>query len=438
MKDFVGYRTVDVIDQQNNLQFPMSIMYPTGSIEKSEQIGPYNMNLARNASPLSGEYPLIIISHGGGGSNLVYRTLAYHLASNGFIVGMPEHPFNNKNDNSLAGTVDNLINRPNHIKIVIDWFYNSHEFSKYLKLNNVSIIGHSMGGYTALAIAGGVPTSLPDESVDKLQNQLHVAHDNRIKALVLLAPATTWFSQKGALSDVTCPILVYVGNKDDSSCPGISIIPQSKLMPYGYFVQLILDGISDRSKIQCKIVENAGHFSFLSPFPESMTNAAFPPSQDPAGFNRKDFHDQLNAEVLEFLLHETHSNGSDIKESYEEYLINKVKVNPELLQQGKDKVKHWNKEDWDKYHHNTEGLTKEFVIALTNNLQPESQTVQDLIKKHFAMVSIFWKPTKSNYIGLGQMYKEYLDFKNFYASYHPNLVEFLANAMQIFAENELA
>ncbi len=95
-----------------------------------------------------------------------------------------------------------------------------------------------MGGYTALAVAGGVPTSLSEESLDKLPKQLHVAHDNRIKALVLLAPATIWFRQNGALSDVLCPILVYVGNKDDSSCPGISIIPQSKLMPYGYLFNL--------------------------------------------------------------------------------------------------------------------------------------------------------------------------------------------------------
>jgi|SRR6185437_5456250 len=132
------------------------------------------------------------------------------------------------------------------------------------------------------------------------------------------------------------------------------------------------------------------------------------------------------------------STESDVKESYEEYLINKVKVDPLLLKQGKEKVRHWSKADWDKYHNAMECLTKEFVIALKNNLQPESKTVQDLVRKHFALVNIFWAPTRSNYIGLGQMYKEYPDFKTFYAAYHPDLVEFLAMAMQIFAENELA
>jgi hypothetical protein len=353
---------------------------------------------------------------------------------------MPEYPFNNKKDNSLAGTVDNLINRPKYTKMVIDWFYNSKEFSKHLKLDNVSIIGHSMGGYTALAVAGGVPTSLPDESLDKLPQQLNVEHGNRIKTLVLLAPATVWFNQSGALDEVKCPILMYIGTKDNISGPECPRLLQSgkkdEFMPYGYHVKLVLDGVPDKTKVQCHIIENAGHFSFLSPFPESMINVAFTPSQDPIGFNRKEFHDKLNIEILDFLLRETSLNES-VKESYEEYLINKVKVDPKLLQQGKEKVKHWSKTDWDSYHHDTDCLTKEFVVALKNNLQPESEAVQNLVRKHFEMVSVFWIPTRSSYIGLGQMYKEYPDFKTFYVSYHPNLVDFLTKAMQVFAENEL-
>jgi hypothetical protein len=43
----------------------------------------------------------------------------------------------------------------------------------------------------------------------------------------------------------------------------------------------------------------------MSPFPASVTNAAFPPSQDPPGFNRKRFLLELNSEVLDFLGRET-------------------------------------------------------------------------------------------------------------------------------------
>ena len=78
---------------------------------------------------------------------------------------------------------------------------------------------------------------------------------------------------------------------------------------------LILDNVPDNTKVQCNIIENAGHFSFLSPFPESMINPTFAPSQDPMRFNREDFHNKLNAEILKFLLCESASNESDVKNS---------------------------------------------------------------------------------------------------------------------------
>ena len=74
--------------------------------------------------------------------------------------------------------------------------------------------------------------------------------------------------------------------------------------PY-YHARIILDGVPDRTKIQYRVVENAGHFSFLSQFPESMTNATFPPSQDPPGFDRGSFLHALNTEVMNLLLRET-------------------------------------------------------------------------------------------------------------------------------------
>ena len=49
-----------------------------------------------------------------------------------------------------------------------------------------------------------------------------------------------------------------------------------------------------------KTVKNAGHLSFLAPFPESMRNKNFPPSQDPDGFDREAFHETLKAEILDF------------------------------------------------------------------------------------------------------------------------------------------
>jgi predicted dienelactone hydrolase len=111
--------------------------------------------------------------------------------------------------------------------------------------------------------------------------------DDRIGALVLLAPACGWFNYDGALADVDVPILVITAEKDE-------------LAPFLH-ADLVKRTVRDPGKVQTREVANAGHHSFQSPFPPSMTRPNFPPSQDPHGFDRVAFQPILNAEILSFL-----------------------------------------------------------------------------------------------------------------------------------------
>jgi predicted dienelactone hydrolase len=288
-----GCRAFELLDEKMSMTFPMLVMYPSNSPEQPETLGPYTLNVAMNGPAASGSFPLIVISHGSGGSHLVYRTLAEHLARNGFVVAMPEHPRNNRNNNDLEGTAANLANRPRHVHLVIDWAFSSEAFGSCLIPDTVAIIGNSMGGYTALATAGGVPTAFPHEAAyaqgadDQRPRQIEVIPDSRVKALVLLAPAAAWFMAPGALRGVQVPILLWTAEKD-------SYTPE-------FHAQIIKAGVPDQTRIEHRIAANAGHFSFLSPFPEAMTNPAFLPSQDPEGFDRECFHQEMNAGILAFL-----------------------------------------------------------------------------------------------------------------------------------------
>ena len=105
--------------------------------------------------------------------------------------------------------------------------------------------------------------------------------------LVLLAPATPWYMAEGALSDVKIPILMLVAEHDPFT---------SK-----WHAELVLGRVPERAQVTYRVVENAGHYSFLSPFPPAMKSPSFPPSTDPEGFDREAFHERLNAEVLDFL-----------------------------------------------------------------------------------------------------------------------------------------
>jgi predicted dienelactone hydrolase len=291
MKSFVGYRSVDLIEDENGVAFPMAIMYPTTVPARTERLGPFTLDIAIDAAPKPGAYRLVLVSHGSGGSPMTHRMLAHHLASNGFVVGLPEHPFNNRNDNSLAGTDEILSTRPQHIRTAVDWFFTEGQFSGHLQERVFSVVGHSMGAYTALAVAGGAPTSLSRKSADGHPKRIDVEPKPGIKALVLLAPATPWFRTVGSLSGVRTPIMMLAGDKDEHC-------------PHTYMTRIVLDGVPAGTKVEYRLVENAGHFSFLSPWPAAMRSPAFPPSQDPPGFDRVRFMDELNSEVLDFLKRE--------------------------------------------------------------------------------------------------------------------------------------
>ncbi|MBB3114799.1 putative dienelactone hydrolase [Paenibacillus phyllosphaerae] len=282
-----GCYELRIADPASELTFPMIVMYPTDSPEKAHQLGPYLIEVAEDAEPREGRFPLIIISHGSGGSPLVYRSIAQHLARCGFIVGLPEHPHNNRNDNSLEGTITNLTNRPRHLSLAADWFYEDERFKGLIESDNYSVIGHSMGGYTGLAVAGGIPTSFPNESPDGQSYQINITRDRRLRSLILLAPASVWFRNEGALREVDVPILM-MDAEHDSYTPS-------------FHSKIILDGVAIQSKVRYRTVENAGHFSFLSPFPPAMISPGFIPSQDPPGFDRVRFHETLLDEIVGFL-----------------------------------------------------------------------------------------------------------------------------------------
>jgi predicted dienelactone hydrolase len=282
----VGCRVMAVADKMQDASIPLRVLYPTSAIETPERIGPYVVNVAFDADVAGNRLPLIVISHGTGGSALVYRDLALHLARSGFVVALPEHPGNNRDDNSLVNTFANLENRPRHIRLVIDAVLSHSAFAGRLS-ENVGLIGHSMGGYTSLALVGGRPMASPNETEDGKPRPVPVTRDPRVRAVVLLAPAVGWYMWKDALTDVDLPIMVRMGERDEY----LPVIHS----------EIIKQGFRDQQLLNFSVIPGAGHFAFLTPFPPEMARPGFPPAQDPEGFDRTKYHPHMNAEILGFL-----------------------------------------------------------------------------------------------------------------------------------------
>lgn len=220
--------------------------------------------------------PMVILSHGFGADRRFLGYLAYHLASYGITVVALEHPGSNVTwltSNSLkqAGVnamstilpASEFVDRPKDVSFVLDRLSLMNRFSSSLrgKLNTdqVTIIGHSLGGYTALALAGAQPSlkhlrqfcNDPEPVVfspaDLLQcnaadlpDRPEKLRDRRIAQAILLNPVIgRLFNEKG-LSHVNIPIMMLAGT-DDAITPAVSqqFLPFTELKTDKYLLTAI-------------------------------------------------------------------------------------------------------------------------------------------------------------------------------------------------------
>ncbi len=283
----VGYRSFTATDAAQGADIPVRVLYPTHSVAQSCAFGSYVLDVAIDAPVAGDRLPLIAVSHGTGGSCWGYRGLAAVLARAGFAVALLEHPGNRRTDNALADTPANLANRPRHVRLAIDAALGDSLIGPHLAPDFAIVIGHSLGGYTAVAAAGGRPLALPNQTPDGVAHPIAVQADPRVRAIVLLAPALPWFMAPGAHADVRVQLLVRAGERDDIMPP--------------FYIETILRGLPSNARLDYRVVPNAGHFAFLAPFPPALSSPRFPPSQDPPGFDRVAYQDELAREVLAFV-----------------------------------------------------------------------------------------------------------------------------------------
>lgn len=101
-------------------------------------------------------YPLVVYSHGFASNAAWVHGLLEHYASYGFIVLAPEH--REQFDVDWTEMPPSSIDRPRAIKQVLDDAEQMNApgglMAGLVDMQHVAVIGHSYGGYTALAMAG--------------------------------------------------------------------------------------------------------------------------------------------------------------------------------------------------------------------------------------------------------------------------------------------
>lgn len=129
---------------------------------------------------------------------------------------------------------------------------------------------------------------------------------------------------------------------------------------------------------------------------------------------------------------------SDRQKEYEQYLVKSYGHEAEqLLAESHKRTAKWDKDEWDDVKSKGDALHKALAVMIEQGLKPSSSEVQKLIQAHYELQNRFYDLTKEVYIGLTKLYAEHPDFRKFFDVYHPDMVEFLGEAIRFYAEQNL-
>jgi predicted dienelactone hydrolase len=136
----------------------VAIWYPTsGTPRPTTFVGGSLLSVAPGG-PIQGDHrPVVVISHGNGGSALSHVDLAMDLASAGYVVAAPTHAGDNYADQSHQGSADLFYERAEQVRSTVDYLLKAWPGASRVDSNRIGVYGMSAGAFTVLTLVGGVP-----------------------------------------------------------------------------------------------------------------------------------------------------------------------------------------------------------------------------------------------------------------------------------------
>jgi predicted dienelactone hydrolase len=293
-----GLRSIDIPADADGPAIHGVIWSPCAESPGEVRLDPFTLPGVKDCPLLGDKLPLVVVSHGRGGTPLGNHDTAETLADNGFIVAAINHPGDTARDLSRSGDLSVFIERPTDIKRLIDFMIGASPFAARIDQDKIGFFGFSRGGYTGLVLLGANPDWTGEASNYCQQRQSlfcqqilgrtypsqPLTHDPRIKVAVLADPLAIFLSGE-SLAPLKAPVQLWASERG-----GDGVLPQH--------VAAVHNGLQTTHDYH--VVPNAGHFAFVAPCPPALVQARPEVCVDAPGFDRVAFHAQFDADVLTF------------------------------------------------------------------------------------------------------------------------------------------
>lgn len=188
--------------------------------------------------------PVVVLTHGFGANRENYAYYAEHLTSHGFAVAAPEHIGSNLQyrQEFLAGELPDLLSPVEYLSRSYDisntlddleeLVASQPEWAARLDLENVGVFGNSLGGSTALSVAGAtLDTARLQQQCTDANLTLNLAYvlqcparhlppvdydlrDERIDGAIAAYPLTNALFGPAGMADLDIPTLLFSGSHD--------------------------------------------------------------------------------------------------------------------------------------------------------------------------------------------------------------------------------
>lgn len=298
-------------------------------IEKvGDNIAFIGTEVIKKAELKKGLYPLVVLSHGYRGSWRNLNWLAVRLVQAGYLVAAVDHPGTTTFNQSPKAAAQ-WWQRPRDISRLLDWLTDQPRWNPLIDHNKVIAVGHSLGGWTVMNLAGarfdrkhfkqecvllpnprtcGLAVELglaqeqpgePDQngySAGSNKNASTSLKDPRIKAVISLDLGLARSFSPASLNKIDVPSLILAAGVD------IGDLPQQ--FESGYLAEHL-----PLQKQSYRVYQGATHFSFMQrckPGAAELLEQEFPGDgiicQDGKGQDRIKLHQKIFVDIQSFLL----------------------------------------------------------------------------------------------------------------------------------------
>lgn len=303
-----GYQTLTVPGASGDPEMHAIVWSPCSGAPAAVKLGPYAIQGTKNCAIVGNALPLIVISHGQGGSYLGHHDTAAALANAGFVVVSLNHPGDSFDDDAAAQQLRIFESRPRDVSRMISFMLSTWPHRQQLDPGAIGVFGFSRGGYTALVLAGATPSVAASAQrfcdpwwsfvitlcrrLNDGDAQVRPRADPRVRAAVVVDPLNLF--DAAGVRKVQIPVQLWASEMggDGVELAHVEAIRVALSQPPEYHV-----------------AKRAGHFAYLTPCSPEFKKSEPKLCKDPAGFDRELWHETMNASVVAFFRRQLRPNS---------------------------------------------------------------------------------------------------------------------------------